>query len=166
MSNKRIGSEGFGNKSEGNQWWRKRATSGREKTFESPEELWRSACEYFEYTDSRKWNKVDFKGKDVEMVEIPTDTPYTQTGLCIFLDITMNTWSNYRSKDGYEDFFRVVELIDQIIYTQKFEGATVGAYNSSIIARDLGLTDKTESKVDVTSNVTIFEIPDNKRDNK
>ena len=32
-------------------------------------------------------------------------------------------------------------------YAQKFEGAAVGAFNGNIIARDLGLADKTESEV-------------------
>lgn len=144
MDSKRKGSEGFGSKAIGNSWWEQRATSGRDKTFSSPEELWKSACEYFKYTDSRKWYKTEFKGSDVIEVRVPTDTPYTKQSLCIFLDITMDTWRNYGSKEGYEDFFAIVERINQIIYNQKFEGATVGAYNSSIIARDLGLTDKRE----------------------
>jgi hypothetical protein len=33
------------------------------------------------------------------------------------------------------------------MYAQKFEGAASGAFNANIIARDLGLADKTEMKV-------------------
>jgi hypothetical protein len=33
------------------------------------------------------------------------------------------------------------------MFAQKFEGAAVGAFNSNIIARDLGLIDRTELKV-------------------
>lgn len=150
MSDTRQGSAGFGKKAIGNQWWAKRSTIGRGKLFDSPETLWDACVEYFEYTDSRKWNKVDYKGSNVERVEIPTDTPYTLSGLRIFLDIDFQTWINYRSKEGYEDFFDITRKVEEIIYTQKFEGATVGVYNASIVARDLGLAEKTENKNEVT----------------
>ena len=146
----------------GNQWWRLRTKFSTEKLFSSPEILREECYKYFEYTDERKWNKVDYKGKDVERVEIPTDTPYTLHGLCLYLNIARQTWINYRNDS---ELMEVVKEIDDIIYIQKFEGATVGAYNSSIIARDLGLVDKTEneSKVKLEETVTIFELPNNNR---
>ena len=36
----------------------------------------------------------------------------------------------------------IIHKIEEIIYNQKFEGAAVGIFNSNIIARDLGLSDK------------------------
>lgn len=125
----------------GNQFWKLRATHGRDLIFSSPEILWQACIEYFEATDKRKWYKTDFKGKDVSEVQIPTDTPYTLTGLFVFLDITMQTWIDYRNR---EDFIDVIKRVEQIMYTQKLEGAAVGAFNASIIARDLGLADKKE----------------------
>lgn len=127
----------------GNEFWRQRSKHGRDKIFSTPEILWEAAQEYFEATDKRKWNKVDFKGKDAEEVLIPTDTPYTLTGLRLFIDVDAKTWLNYKNN---KDFFQVITRIEEIIYTQKFEGATVGAYNANIIARDLGLADKSEVK--------------------
>lgn len=38
----------------------------------------------------------------------------------------------------------VTTYVEEIIRTQKFEGAAVGAFNANIIARDLGLSDKKE----------------------
>lgn len=125
----------------GNQFWKQRATHGRDLIFSSPTILWEAACEYFEATDNRKWKKQDWVGKDAHYVERETDTPYTMTGLYIFLDIVHTTWSNYKAN---EDFLAIITRIEQIIYTQKFEGAAVGAYNANIIARDLGLADKKE----------------------
>lgn len=125
----------------GNQFWKLRATHGRDLIFSSPEILWQACIEYFEATDKRKWYKTDFKGKDVTEVQIPTDTPYTITGLHIFLDIDYKTWELYK---GREDFIQIIDKVEKIIYTQKLEGAAVGAYNASIIARDLGLADKKE----------------------
>ena len=132
----------------GNQWWRLRTKHGREKLFSNPEILWEACVEYFEVTDSRKWNKTDFKGGDAKKVLIPTDTPYTLTGLQLFLNIDAQTWINYRTDEGYKDYFEVITRVERIIYTQKFEGAVVGAYNSNIIARDLGLVEKKEIKND------------------
>ena len=129
----------------GNQFWKQRTKHGRDKIFSSPEALWEAAIEYFEYTDSRKWNVVDYKGKDIERVEIPTDTPYTLHGLCIFLDV--NTAYFRQFKDDSKDFSTVITRIEEIIYTQKFEGAAVGAYNANIISRDLGLADKRETEI-------------------
>ncbi len=127
----------------GNEWWRLRTKHGRDKNFKTPEDLWQACVEYFEVTDKRKWIKVDFRGKNASKVNIPTDTPYTMTGLYLFLGIDDQTWINYRTKENYKEYFEVVTRVDQIIYTQKFEGAAVGAFSSNIIARDLGLAEKT-----------------------
>lgn len=135
----------------GNEFWRKRAKHGRDKIFSTPDELWNAAVEYFEYTDTRVWNKTDFKGKDVEEVLIPTSVPYTMTGLCIFLDV--NTAYFRQFKTDNKDFSTIISRIEDIIYTQKFEGATVGTYNANIIARELGLTDKQESTVNHSLNI-------------
>ena len=73
-------------------------------------------------------------------------------GLCIFLDIWQNTWTNYRESN---DFLRVTDQVEEIIRNQKFSGAAADLLNANIIARDLGLSDK----VDTTSSVTI-NMPD------
>jgi hypothetical protein len=39
----------------------------------------------------------------------------------------------------------VITRIDKYIYNQKFEGAAAGFLNPNIIARDLGLADKTDN---------------------
>lgn len=140
----------------GNAWWKLRAKHGRDKIFENDTTLWGAAVEYFEATDSRKWVKKDWVGKDGREVLRETETPYTISGLCLFLDIDNQTWANYRAN---KDFFGVVTRIESIIYTQKIEGATVGAFNANIVARELGLADKTESKIssDMQVNITSDE---------
>ena len=125
----------------GNEWWRKRAIHGRNLIFSTPEKLWEAAVEYFEYTDSRKWIKKDWVGKDATEVQRETETPYTISGLCIFLDCEEQTFNNYEKRP---DFLGVVTRIKRIMFTQKYEGAAVGAFNHNIISRDLGLTDKKE----------------------
>lgn len=132
----------------GNKWWMNRAKHGRDRIFATPADLWEAACQYFIFTDQRKWNRVDYKGKNTERIEIPTDTPYTITGLCLFLGVSKAFFRQFRASCAQNpnplmnDFSSVIEAIDNIIYTQKFEGAATGAFNANIISRDLGLIDK------------------------
>ena len=118
-------------------------TVGRPRIFETPNDLWEKAKEYFEYIDSNPILKTDFKGKDSEMVKYDLQRPYTWQGLYVFLGVC--NLERYRSNDVFANIFT---HIGNIIYSQKFDGATVGIFNHAIIARDLGLTDKT----DITTN--------------
>lgn len=122
-----------------NQFWKLRSSHGRDLIFTDPVILWNAACEYFEATDKRKWFKTEFSGKDAVECRIPNETPYTWTGLYIFLDISHQTWKDYEAR---EDFIEICTRVRNIIYTQKFEGAAVGAFNPNLISRDLGLVDK------------------------
>lgn len=126
----------------GNNFWELRSKHGRDMIFASHEILWDACKEYFEATVNRPWIKKDWVGKDAVEVERETTPPFTLTGLCLFLDIDRKTWALYRERT---DFIPVTTRVEDVIYTQKFEGATVGAYNANIIARDLGLTDKVET---------------------
>lgn len=127
----------------GNQFWKLRSKHGVDALFTDPKKLWEAAVEYFEATDKRKWVKKDWVGKDAIEVERETDTPYTITGLCIYLGCEVSWWRSFKGTETFlqKDFGTVYHSIDQIIYNQKFEGAAVGAYNANIIARDLGLRD-------------------------
>jgi hypothetical protein len=145
---------------ENNQFWKLRSSHGRDLIFSSPQVLWEACKEYFEATDKRKWKKQQVAGKPSEIWELETDTPYTLTGLCVFLDIDTQTWTNYKAR---KDFFGVITRVENIMFTQKFEGASVGAFNANIIARDLGLADKKQTdhttggeKFDLKKSITDF----------
>jgi hypothetical protein len=129
-----------------NQFWKLRSKHGRDVIFKTPEALWQAACEYFEATDERKWTKKDWVGKDATLVTRETDTPYTLRGLCIFLDVNSGYWSEFKATNRAKelDFTEIITRIEDVIYNQKFEGASVGAFNASIIARDLGLKEQTD----------------------
>jgi len=62
-------------------------------------------------------------------------------GLCIFLDIGRATWDEYRHR---KDFLDITARVEAIIYSQKFEGAAADLLNPNIIARELGLAEKSE----------------------
>jgi len=130
----------------GNQFWKARAKHGRDKIFSDKNSLWSAACEYFEWVDSNPLveNKAaQFQGEQVDLT-INKARAMTLDGLHIFLDISTQTWSDYR---GREDFIDVVANIERVIRTQKFTGAAADLFNANIIARDLGLRDSTTSEV-------------------
>lgn len=148
----------------GNQFWRQRTKHGRDKLFASASLLWESAEKFFDWCDKNPWYKNEYK--DGKIQKIPTARPYTLSGLCIYLNVSESFWKEFRKNENLtEDFLSVIALIENIIRTQKFEGAAVGVFNSNIIARDLGMVDKT-SLTDEEGNAVplqVFRLPDNSR---
>ncbi len=144
----------------GNQFWKLRAKHGRDKIFESPDILWDSCVEYFEMTDKRNWSEQHWVGKEGREVNKVTSVPYTLSGLYVFLDIDRKTWDLYRER---EDFIPIVTRVEQIMFTQKLEGAAVGAFNPSIIARELGLADKKEIKTDQPTSLEVEIVKSKKK---
>ena len=127
----------------GNQFWLARSTHGRKPKFESAEILWDASCEYFQWVeDNPLWEAklVSFQGVS-EVEKIPKMRAMTQAGLQLFIDISHDAWENYRKRDGY---VVVVSEIEAVIRDQKFSGAAADLLNANIIARDLGLKDKSE----------------------
>lgn len=146
----------------GNQFWKQRPKHGKDKIFSTPEKLWDSACQYFQWVEDNPLIKIEAaKAGDHfgEHVEIPIIRPFTIHGLTIFLDCTTQTFHNYGNDKKYKDYFDVVSKIKKIIYTQKFDGAAVGMFNSSIIQRDLGLVDKQ----DVTQRKEVIKVTKKKK---
>lgn len=128
---------------QGNQFWKARSSHGRSPIFGTPEELWTACSEYFEWTEANPlWedNLVTFQGT-AKHEPTAKMRAMTLSALCIFLDITQTCWANYRSR---QDFVSVVSRVEEIIRTQKFQGAAADLLNPNIIARDLGLADKSE----------------------
>jgi hypothetical protein len=149
-----------------NSFWKVRLKSGRDKIFSSPQHLWDAAIQYFQWCDNNPWyRKEAVKGGDLagKLISVPTQRPYTLSGLCLYLDVTRETFDNYGKEESYKDFFDIVTRIRETIYTQKFEGAAVGAYNANIIIRDLGLREKTELSTDpdrpVFGNIDYSKLP-------
>lgn len=127
----------------GNQFWKARSKHGRDKLFASAEILWESCCEYFQWVeDNPLWeNKVaQFQGSVVDMPAAKMRA-MTIGGLCIFLDVDRSTWTEWKTN---KDFSAVVKKAEEVIYEQKFTGAAADLLNSSIIARELGLSDKSD----------------------
>jgi len=124
----------------GNQFWKVRSTHGRLPIFKSPEQLLTACEEYFQWVDDNPVMGVElvkYQG-EAEQVAVPKMRAMTISGLCIFLGINKSTWFEYAKKP---DFSNVTEQVEEIIRTQKFQGAAADLLNPNIIARDLGLRD-------------------------
>lgn len=121
---------------------------GRPTIFRDGDELWHACEEFFTWCDENPWKeqKVQFSASHGKwaMTTVDKPRPYTQNGLCTYIGIPVSTWRNWRT---HEKFASVVSLVEQTMYAQKFEGASTGFFNANIIARDLGLAEKTELEV-------------------
>lgn len=127
----------------GNKFWELRSSHGRKPIFANPDDLWDAACEYFEWVDANPLyeDKVtSFQGTNTHE-PVAKMRAMTLDGLQLFLDISDQTWLNYKSRDG---FVGVTTRIEKTIRSQKFAGAAADLLNANIIARDLGLSDKSE----------------------
>lgn len=139
----------------GNHYWRLRETHGRNLIYENDTILAEGILDYFQWCDQNPWYKNEqlktpFKKKNKEtgedefitIAKIPTARPYSISGLCVHLGIDFTTWKEYCKREG---FTHICTRAEEIIETQQLEGAAVGAFNASIIARKLGLADKQET---------------------
>ena len=126
----------------GNQFWKARSTHGANPKFDGPEPLWEACQEYFEWVEANPMKEEKgfaFQGV-VTKETFSKMRAMTQGGLCIFLDITQETWGDWRK--NRKDLSEVVTRVNEIIRQQKFAGAAADLLNPNIIARDLGLVDK------------------------
>lgn len=154
----------------GNKFWQNRTRHGREKVFASAELMWAAAEEYFEWCDDNPWMKseaIKSGDKAGTLMQIPTQRPYTLSGLCVYLGCNEAYFRTFKAQlpEGEQDYNTVIGNIEQVIYTQKFEGAAVGAFNANIIARDLGLKEKQEIDHTSKGESIQFYLPDNGREN-
>jgi len=121
-----------------------RSRQQRPRQFYSPEDFFAEARKYFEWCDDNPLKEEQvwqFKGGIVRADKAKV-RPYTKKGLAIFLHIPSGRLASYSARgEGWSD---TVEMIDEIIYTQKFENAAAGLLQSTFIARDLGLAEKQE----------------------
>lgn len=133
-----------------NQFWRNRSVHGRDKLFATPELLWKACEEYFNWCDSHPWYKVEASkapkiAKADQLIKVPNAIPYTLSGLCIYLNASRSWWTEFRKNEKLSHgFLEIITRVEEIIYTQKFSGAAVGAFNANIMARDLGMVDRSE----------------------
>lgn len=128
----------------GNRFWEARSSHGANPKFAEASDLWDACLEYFEWVERNPLQEakvVQSAGKP-KIIAVDKMRAMTIGGLCVFLDISHDTWSYWRN--NRKDLSDVIARVDQIIRTQKFEGAAADLLNANIISRELGLADKKE----------------------
>lgn len=130
-------------------FWKARSKHGRDKIFKTPDVLWEAACGYFQWIEDNPLTKaITYQGVVTGQEDLMR--AMTVKGLCIHLNVNSKYFNDFNaaldltSKIG-KDFSEVTTNIREIIDTQKFEGASAGLLNPTIIARDLGLAEKQET---------------------
>jgi hypothetical protein len=161
----------------GNTIWGQRSKHGRDKIFQTPSELWESACEYFQWCDDNPLIEMkpmvvsDGKGEgsSVEKVEVEKMRPYTLEGLCLYLNTNTAYFRTFKKQlvpnsvntpELISDFNTVITAIEETIHNQLFTGAAAGFLKENLIARKLGIGDKmTNENINYNSiNMTRDEI--------
>lgn len=126
----------------GNRFWEARSSHGANPKFEHANDLWDACLEYFDWVERNPLQdaRIAQSGGKAKIMKIDKMRAMTISGICIFLDIDQTTWRGWRA--DRLDLIPIITRVEQIIRTQKFEGASADLLNANIIARDLGLADK------------------------
>jgi hypothetical protein len=124
------------------------------RIFKTPEELFKAFEEYKTHLEleAGKWLKIQYVGKEGERVTDKYKLPYTLEGFEIFCYNKYGCVSQYfDNKDGlYADFVAICSHIRKQIRDNQILGGMLGIYNPSITQRLNGLTEKTETKVEIS----------------
>jgi hypothetical protein len=129
------------------------AGPGAKPIFDSPEKIWKLAVDYFEWNEAnplKQYQVIQYQGFGT-LKEIPLMRAMTVSGLCLHIGMEISTFHDYAKKPL---FSATMKQIHEIIRTQKFEGAAANLLNANIIARDLGLIERTTS-TNVNSNMDL-----------
>lgn len=121
----------------------KKRGPGKPPAFNDPDEMFHRAYEYFAWCKENPLMEPKAFSSQGEVIYGDTIKmrAMTQEGLCVFLNIGVSTWHDYKNKPAYSE---VTKHIEEVMREQKFAGAAAGFLNANIIARDLGLKDSTE----------------------
>ena len=130
--------------------------------YSHPEALYEIAKEYFIECDNRplkegkRTETEKDSGFEVKQDFIDKKQVYTLISFLNYAGISNTNWfEKYKKNPAFET---VIEFIERTIADDKFKGAVAGLYNSSIISKDLGLSDSVKVKKDDDDNSRTFDV--------
>lgn len=127
----------------GNQYWKARTKHGRDRVIQSPVVLADAIDEYFQWCIDNPLIEIDFRGKDLERIELPHPRVFKKEELARFVGLSQ--WRLLTDLINVNrDFSQIIKEAEKVIEDQKYSYAVVGMFNANIIARDLGLKDNSE----------------------
>lgn len=134
------------------------AKRGRPRNVETPEEM----LKHFQaYKDSltekaKDWGKVQYVGRDGNKVTDYPKLPLTMAGFIVYCFYAkVGDIEQYFVNQGgaYDEFLSICRAIKKEIRDDQIMGGLVGLYNPSITQRLNGLTDKTQTTVNVSPKI-------------
>ena len=135
----------------GNTYWKiaKGFAKGNPPAYK-PLPLYEKALEFLQWLEANplKEEKVFSNGKKLKVSKMRAPTI---SGFCIFAGIdtsTFNRYENHKSK-AYRN---ITSKIKEIFFAIKLEGSAADLLNPNIIARELGLVDKSENKSEIKTS--------------
>ncbi len=122
----------------GNEYYKLAKGYGAKPKSYLPGSLWRKAIEYFQWNalNPLKEQKVFGSGYTATVDKLRA---MTIVGFCNYAAMSRDTFNEYEKQEAYSD---ICKRIKDMIYQQKLEGAAADLLNASIIAREIGLTEK------------------------
>lgn len=138
----------------------------KHKYIETPEKMWELFEQYV--LDTKKTPKFEniLIQKTGDIVQVPRERPISFIGFenWLYKNAIISQLRSYEQNDNdsYKEYLPIITRIKAFIYEDKADGATVGIFNSSIVARELGLTEKQEieSKVTQTTKIDLSNYTD------
>lgn len=134
---------------------------GKNKYIETPEKLNEHFEAYKQWAKDNPWLIEDYVGRDGDKIDRKKQIPLTWFGFEIWLrenSIICDLGDYQRNKDNrYNEYATIIHAIKAQIYNHKYIGATVGAFQQNIIARDLGLVEKQQQEIKQELTVTLPE---------
>lgn len=137
-----------------NEFWKLRSKHGRERIFKNGESIEAAASEFMSALYGNPLKEHDFVGKDAVEVEKNKMRVPTWPRFANFCGVHTQYFKDMRAdlkekKDEVSVGISVaIARIDDLFYAEKFEAASAGLANPSLIGKDLGITDK----IDVTTD--------------
>lgn len=122
-----------------------------QRVFQTPEDMWDKAVEYFEWVKARAVaTEITVDKKTGEKTEIShAPVVFHLSSFFAFVGMTRRTFLDYEQRPGFED---VTAHIREVIRTNQFDGAAVNLYNAGLIAKEIGLADRVEATVETAAN--------------
>jgi len=123
----------------GNQYWKLAHDWKKPKRYQ-PDELLEKAKEYSVWCEQNPLFELKVFGTGVK-IEVPKMRAMTIQGFCLFANMAPSTWKEYDKQEAYSS---IIARVRELFFAQKFEGAAADLLNPNIIARELGLADRSE----------------------
>jgi len=133
---------------------------GQPKKIPNSETLYEWFEGYKHWSSENPVTKMDFKGKDADEVTYEIDRPLSWMNFKVWLyknhSVGFSTVEDYKANkdDVYAEYSEIIRVIDAEIFGQQYDGAASGVYQQNIVARRLGLVEKSENKTELTVKET------------